>query len=133
MDLCAKKPVWVEPHGATELDESIRDYQAAIAQGHGGMYIAVCRGKVSEGINFSDGNARAVVVLGIPFPNYKDAKVQLKKTFNSAPTNQQRGLISGNDWYNLQAYRAMNQVMTDASTTWLAHNSGCGHMAIQSN
>jgi Rad3-related DNA helicase len=30
--------------------------------------------KASEGIDFADDNARAVVVLSIPFPNLKDTK-----------------------------------------------------------
>lgn len=34
-----------------------------------------CRGKVSEGLDFSDDNARAVVTIGIPFPNVKDLQV----------------------------------------------------------
>ena len=37
--------------------------------------MAVCRGKVSEGLDFSDDNARAVVTLGIPFPNVRDLQV----------------------------------------------------------
>ena len=35
--------------------------------------------QVSEGINFADAHARAVVVLGVPYPSLKDAKVMLKK------------------------------------------------------
>ena len=65
---------------------------------------------MSEGINFADENARAVVVLGIPYPAFKDSKVMLKKQFNSHPRNRQRGLVSGDEWYSLQAFRAMNQV-----------------------
>lgn len=38
----------------------------------GALLIAVCRGKVSEGLDFTDDNARAVVAVGIPFPNIKD-------------------------------------------------------------
>lgn len=42
----------------------------------GALLIAVCRGKVSEGLDFSDDNARAVVTIGIPFPNIKDLQVK---------------------------------------------------------
>lgn len=35
----------------------------------------MCRGKVSEGLDFCDENARAVVTIGIPFPNVKDLQV----------------------------------------------------------
>ena len=40
--------------------------------------------KASEGIDFADGNARCVIVVGIPFPNVKDSKVGLKREFNNA-------------------------------------------------
>lgn len=47
----------------------------------GALLIAVCRGKVSEGLDFCDENARAVITIGIPFPNVKDLQVgyQLKE------------------------------------------------------
>lgn len=41
----------------------------------GALLIAVCRGKVSEGLDFCDENARAVVTIGIPFPNVRDLQV----------------------------------------------------------
>ena len=42
--------------------------------------LAVARGKVSEGIDFADANARAVISLGIPFPNTMDV-LQLRHCF----------------------------------------------------
>lgn len=41
----------------------------------GALFLAVCRGKVSEGLDFADNNARAVIVVGIPYPNVKDTQV----------------------------------------------------------
>lgn len=41
---------------------------------------------MSEGLDFSDDNARAVVTIGIPFPNVKDLQVghqSLKKFYLS--------------------------------------------------
>lgn len=32
--------------------------------------------QVSEGLDFADGNARAVLVVGIPYPHSKDRKVR---------------------------------------------------------
>jgi Fanconi anemia group J protein len=32
------------------------------------VLLAVCRGKVAEGLDFSDDAARMVIIIGIPFP-----------------------------------------------------------------
>ena len=40
------------------------------------MLFAVCRGKVSEGIDFADAKARAVVITGMPYPALIDPKVR---------------------------------------------------------
>lgn len=39
------------------------------------------RGKVSEGLDFSDDLCRAVIVVGIPFPPMYDKKIMLKKNY----------------------------------------------------
>ncbi|KAJ4702299.1 Fanconi anemia group J protein-like [Melia azedarach] len=77
---------------------------------YGAGFLAVCRGKVSEGIDFSDDNARAVIVVGIPFPNINDIQVSLKKKYNDAYKSS-RDLLSGNEWYCHQAFRALNQAI----------------------
>lgn len=41
----------------------------------GALALAVCRGKISEGLDFADDYARLVVVVGIPFPAVKDPQV----------------------------------------------------------
>ena len=38
----------------------------------------VCRGKVSEGIDFPDDLCRAVIMLGVPLPNPFDPIIQEK-------------------------------------------------------
>uniref|UniRef100_A0A674KC95 DNA 5'-3' helicase n=1 Tax=Terrapene triunguis TaxID=2587831 RepID=A0A674KC95_9SAUR len=76
----------------------------------GALLIAVCRGKVSEGLDFSDDNARAVITIGIPFPNVKDLQVELKRKYNDQHSKT-RGLLPGSQWYEIQAYRALNQAL----------------------
>jgi len=44
------------------------------AKTKGAILCCVCRGKVSEGIDFADEMARAVVMVGIPFPPIGDIK-----------------------------------------------------------
>jgi len=43
--------------------------------------LAVCRGKVSEGLDFPDWAARAVIIVGIPYAFLKDPKVIEKRRF----------------------------------------------------
>lgn len=49
------------------FEHTIAEFYRA-AQGAGAIFFAVCRGKVSEGLDFADDNARAVLIIGIPFP-----------------------------------------------------------------
>ncbi|XP_053375442.1 Fanconi anemia group J protein homolog [Mercenaria mercenaria] len=76
----------------------------------GALFFAVCRGKVSEGMDFADNNARAVITVGIPFPSIKDVQVKLKREYNDKHRID-RGLLSGSDWYEIQAFRALNQAL----------------------
>ena len=41
----------------------------------GAVFFAVCRGKVSEGLDFADRAGRAVVITGIPYAMKTDPKV----------------------------------------------------------
>ncbi|KAK4276444.1 hypothetical protein QN277_014596 [Acacia crassicarpa] len=74
----------------------------------GAALLGVCRGKVSEGIDFSDDYARVVIIVGIPFPNINDIQVALKKKYNDTYKSS-KNLLSGNEWYCHQAFRALNQ------------------------
>lgn len=67
---------------------------------------AVCRGKISEGIDFNDNNGRAVIVTGLPFPLYTDPRVILKRQYLD-----ENKTSSGTLWYNQQTYRAVNQAI----------------------
>ncbi|KNE57240.1 DNA repair helicase (rad3) [Allomyces macrogynus ATCC 38327] len=89
----------------TAVEESVRQ-----AQEVGALMFGVYRGKVSEGIDFSDDRARAVVCLGIPYPSTKDPQVELKRQFNDK-RRISHGLLSGSEWYDVQAFRAINQAL----------------------
>ncbi|XP_061461036.1 Fanconi anemia group J protein [Rhineura floridana] len=109
------KTVIVEPKGGdkSDFDELLQIYYDAIKCKNGkdgALLIAVCRGKVSEGLDFSDDNARAVITIGIPFPNVKDLQVELKRKYNDQHSKA-RGLLPGSQWYEIQAYRALNQAL----------------------
>lgn len=59
-----------------EYYEKIRDPSC-----RGAIFLAVCRGKVSEGLDFADANGRAVLITGLPFPPLMDPRVILKKKY----------------------------------------------------
>jgi hypothetical protein len=75
----------------------------------GGLLLAVCRGKASEGLDFTDDNARAVVLVGIPFPASQDLRILYKKAYNDDRVKRVPGTLTGSAWYSLQAFRALNQ------------------------
>uniref|UniRef100_A0A8B9RQT2 DNA 5'-3' helicase n=1 Tax=Accipiter nisus TaxID=211598 RepID=A0A8B9RQT2_9AVES len=109
------KTVIAEPQGGakSDFDELLKIYYDAIkckGEKDGALLIAVCRGKVSEGLDFCDANARAVITIGIPFANVKDLQVELKRKYNDQHKST-RGLLPGSQWYEIQAYRALNQAL----------------------
>ncbi|GIM16984.1 hypothetical protein Vretimale_19544, partial [Volvox reticuliferus] len=88
----------------------------------GAVFFAVCRGKVSEGLDFSDRAGRAVVITGIPYAVKNDAKVRLKRDVLDeearAISSGANGLagegvapLTGEAWYTNTAMRAVNQAM----------------------
>jgi Fanconi anemia group J protein len=69
VDCGAGSSVFFEPREAKQMESMLSAYYAAIDEPRGkAVLFAICRGKVSEGINFADSYARSVIVVGIPFP-----------------------------------------------------------------
>jgi len=56
-------------------------YKEHVLRHNKGIMMCVSRGKLSEGLNFSDNLARACFVVGIPFLLVNDSKVNLKKQY----------------------------------------------------
>lgn len=78
--------------------------------------MGVCRGRMSEGLDFSDNAARCVVIVGIPYPQVGDARVVLKKDYLDRRVKNMKlpiesRQLSGKDWYGQQATRAVNQAI----------------------
>lgn len=105
------KPHFVEPKNKKELNTQMEMFYEKIKDPafKGATFFAVCRGKVSEGLDFADDNGRVVVITGLPFPPMTDPKVELKKQFLDGPHN--KGLLRGRQWYRQQASRAVNQAV----------------------
>lgn len=77
----------------------------------GAIFMGVCRGKVSEGLDFADGNGRAVLVIGLPYPPMKDPRIVLKKRYLDQCNAENREYLRGDEWYSLEATRAVNQAI----------------------
>ena len=68
----------------------------------GAMLLCVMGGKLSEGINFSDDLARAVVVVGMPFPDGRDPVLQANNptlTLTTTKPDHKRFLTINNQLY----------------------------------
>ena len=73
------KPVFFESKDpSTPTTDIFSQYTTSIDSGKGGLLLSVIGGKLSEGINFSDELGRAVVVIGLPFPNIHSAEWRAK-------------------------------------------------------
>ncbi|KAG1822586.1 helicase C-terminal domain-containing protein [Suillus subaureus] len=79
-----KKKVFLEPQESSGVEIILREYAIA-AKTHvslmsykktGAILFAVIGAKLSEGLNFSDDLARAVVVIGLPFANKNSPELQ---------------------------------------------------------
>ncbi|XP_073995615.1 regulator of telomere elongation helicase 1 homolog [Rhodnius prolixus] len=106
------KSIYVEPTRKHEFNEVMADYCRAVSErnGRGAVLLGVCRGKVSEGLDFINEYGRAVLICGLPYPPLLDPKVKLKKIYLDQ-TNRTIKLMSGDLWYQLEATRAVNQAI----------------------
>lgn len=122
--LARRKMIHCEPRGSDKHEfeatigsfykkiDNVKDSVDELGR-DGALFFAVFRGKVSEGIDFTDNYCRAVVTVGIPFPAIKDIEVKFKKEYNDKRKCHvgNTDLLSGSDWYSAQAFRAINQAL----------------------
>lgn len=121
-NLVRLKAPFQEPRSKNDLPEVMRAYYHHLkfkAPGRSGSVLfAVCRGKLSEGVDFSDEKGRAVLICGIPFPAAKEPRVVLKRRILDIQPSQaepggnfNRTKFTGQIWYQQQAARAVNQAL----------------------
>ena len=87
------------------------EYLACIQTKQKAAIIAVCRGKLAEGIDFADSAARCVVMAGVPYAQVYDPKVIIKRSYLDTKKRAGGAMLGGQDWYRLQAQRAVNQAI----------------------
>ncbi|TGZ70579.1 hypothetical protein CRM22_003119 [Opisthorchis felineus] len=66
-----QKRVFREPRNPSSLTQVMQAYGTACTENrpNGALLFCVIGGRLSEGINFSDKLARAVIIVGMPYPN----------------------------------------------------------------
>ena len=74
------KTIFREPKKQSEVDELLNNYSKAVRT-RGAILFAVVGGKVSEGINFSGDLCRAVIMVGLPFPDLKSVVIKQKMSW----------------------------------------------------
>ncbi len=112
--LSLHKPVFQEIKDTAGVENLLREYTQSIDNGKGGLLLSVVGGKMSEGINFADKLGRAVVVVGLPFPNFQSAQWKAKLEYIGKSTLDQGGSLeegtaAGREFYENACMRAVNQ------------------------
>ena len=49
--------------------------------------------------------------MGIPFPSRYDKEVELKMKYNDARKKENKNILLGGQWFEIQAFRALNQAL----------------------
>jgi len=102
---------WEDEAPSKELDKWVGKYfKSAETDFPGAIMFGVFRGKLSEGFDFADKKARAVVTVGIPFPAFS-SEVQMKMKNNDDKKKTNKDFLSGDSWYFIEALRAINQAL----------------------
>ncbi|CAG7671034.1 unnamed protein product [Allacma fusca] len=92
-----------------EFNSMMTSYREKVEVAKGAILFAVLRGKVSEGVDFKDNQARAVLTIGIPFAPCTNIDIVAKERYNSTKKMTNKSYLSGKEWYNACAFRALNQ------------------------
>ncbi|RCK55391.1 ATP-dependent DNA helicase CHL1 [Candida viswanathii] len=109
------KSVVREPTDPSKVEQTLSHFSSIInTERKGAILFSVVGGKMSEGINFSDDLARAVIMVGLPYPNAYSGEMVAKMKFietnvlrNGGTTQQARD--KSRNYYENLCMRAVNQ------------------------
>ncbi|KAK1445085.1 DNA repair DEAD helicase rad3/xp-d subfamily protein [Babesia gibsoni] len=99
------------PNIGESTQNQLKEYNKLVSEGHGCAFIGVCRGKIAEGIDFTDDACRGVFLCGVPYPNIYEDRVSLKMDYLRKLDTSKSGEGDADDWYMAQAIRAVNQAV----------------------
>ncbi|CAK7356690.1 unnamed protein product [Dovyalis caffra] len=110
-----RKRIFREPRRSSGVELILKEYKETIdglssgtkedaARYNGAVLLAVVGGKISEGINFSDGMGRCIVMVGLPYPSPSDMELMERVKYIESlgePNSGKRPEISvGEHHYN---------------------------------
>ncbi|MFX0163068.1 MAG: helicase C-terminal domain-containing protein [Candidatus Hodarchaeota archaeon] len=75
-----------------------------IAKKEKAILFAVCRGTLSEGADFPDETARAVIMIGVPYASLTDPKIMAQREYYERKEKRM-----GSQWYQDDAIQTVNQ------------------------
>eukprot|EP00826_Nyctotherus_ovalis_P005382 TRINITY_DN11211_c0_g2_i2.p1 TRINITY_DN11211_c0_g2~~TRINITY_DN11211_c0_g2_i2.p1 ORF type:complete len:850 (+),score=159.30 TRINITY_DN11211_c0_g2_i2:132-2681(+) len=103
----AGRRVYRENADSQKNAELMKEYKESIKRSLGAVFFAVCRGKVSEGMDFFGSEARTAIVVGVPFPAATCKRVVLKRQY----LDEHHEILGVNSqmWYIQEAMRTVNQ------------------------
>lgn len=84
------KNFYFEPRGDQNFQIMLKDFKKNAITKKGALLFAVCRSRVSEGIDLSDELCRAVLFIGVPYPPIRDMKIMEKKSYQDKLRNSQK-------------------------------------------
>ncbi|KAL4436036.1 hypothetical protein ABPG74_022271 [Tetrahymena malaccensis] len=94
---------FVETRDANEFKEIYSQYKYLIQQNKSNcIFLAVNRGKLSEGIDLKDNLCRVVILFGVPYPCLTDPYVVCKRTHAQL-------YLKENQWYKKETVKVVNQ------------------------
>ncbi|KAI5117244.1 hypothetical protein M0805_001562 [Coniferiporia weirii] len=118
MKLQKKKQIFYEPSESSRVEHVLREYgSASVTAGStskGAILFAVVGAKLSEGLNFADDLARAVVLIGLPYPNLAAPELNERMKYvtelaKSHSLGLQMTKDAGQELYENLCMRAVNQ------------------------
>lgn len=111
--LAGLKTIFSEPKDSKMIDQVLSDYSEAVAKS-GAILFSVVGGKVSEGINFSNDLARAVIMVGLPYPNIFSGEIINRRKYLEQTVVENGGSVQDAraksvDFYENLCMKAVNQ------------------------
>lgn len=111
------KTIFIEPKEVQNIKFVVPEYYKT-ALTTGAMLIISSTGILADGLDLSDDAGRAIIQIGIPFPNLGDPKTIMKKEYldKLKLIKKDPNALNGQKWYLLQALRIVNQIISKVIT-----------------